>query len=523
MPDPAREAGVNKRGNVKPQREERAPEPVMSRKEFDALVPQLRIDLLDLQRVLREAGKPVVVVIGGADAVKSDTVNALNGWLDPRGTDVNAFGGSFRADPARPRFAPYWDALPRQGRIGLFCGSWYTPLVQHRLERQISRKGFLVALERIAFFERMLAESGVLIFKFWMGLDRRAQKARLKALSRDRQRSWKVNDDDWKRLDLYDRYPRIIRDIMVHTDSPVAPWTIVDGRDDRYRHYTTGRLLADMVSTRFNGTAQHSPPDPVELPQADDHLGAVDLTRKLEGPEYVQRLTLGQARLRELSTAAFLRGIPTVVAFEGWDAAGKGSTIRRIVETMDARSVRVIPVGAPSEDELQYHYLWRFWRHVPRAGHTTIFDRSWYGRVLVERVEGFATDREWRRAYQEINDFELNLASDGVVISKFWLHLSPEEQLRRFEDRQNTSYKAHKITEEDWRNRAQWDAYYAAVNDMLAHTDRAPAAPWFIIPSEDKHYARVKAIETICDQLERALGKGQDAGIVPPVQLPQAR
>ena len=514
---------MNKRGKVKPTHEERGPEPVMPRKEFDALVPQLRIDLLDLQRVLREAGRPVVVVIAGADAVKSDTVNALNGWLDPRGTDVNAFGGSFRADPARPRFAPYWDALPRRGRIGLFCGSWYSPLVQHRLERQISRKEFQVSLERIAFFERMLAESGVLIFKFWMGLDRQAQKARLKALSRDRQRSWKVNDDDWKRLDLYDRYPGIIEDIMARTDSPAAPWTIVDARDDRYRHYTTGRLLADMVSTRLNGAAPHSPPDPIDLPQADDHLGAVDLTRKLEGQEYVKRLTLGQARLRELSTAAFLRGIPTVVVFEGWDAAGKGSAIRRIVEAMDARSVRVIPVGAPTEDELQYHYLWRFWRHVPRAGHTTIFDRSWYGRVLVERVEGFATDHEWQRAYREINDFELNLASDGMVVVKFWLHLSPEEQLRRFEDRQNTSYKAHKITEEDWRNRAQWGAYYAAVNDMLAHTDRAPAAPWFVIPSEDKHYARVKAIETICDQLERALGKGQDAGIVPPVQLPRAR
>lgn len=494
----------------------------MKKKDYDALVPGLRDDLLAVQRLVREAGRPVVVVLAGADAVKSDTSNALNGWLDPRGTDVNAFGGSFRPDPVRPRFAPYWDALPRQGRIGLFCGSWYTPLVQHRLERQISRKQFLVSLDRIAFFERMLADSGVLILKFWLALDRESQKARLKSLSHDRQRSWKISPDDWKRLDLYDRYPRIIEDLMARTDAPGAPWMVIDGRDDRYRHYTTGRMLADMVRERLNGWGGQ-PPAQVELPRAEDRLAAVDLSLSLDDGEYGRRLGLAQARLRDLSTAAYQRGIPSVFVFEGWDAAGKGGTIRRVVEAMDARSVRVIPVSAPTDEERQYHYLWRFWRHVPRAGYTTVFDRSWYGRVLVERVEGFATDHEWRRAYQEINDFELNLAADGVVLCKFWLQISPEEQLRRFEDRQNTSYKTHKISDEDWRNRAQWDAYHAAVNDVLAHTDRGPAAPWFVVPSEDKHYARVTIIETICDELERALGRSPDSPAVSPVQLPQGR
>ena len=193
-----------------------------------------------------------------------------------------------------------------------------------------------------------------------------------------------------------------------------------------------------------------------------------------------------------------------MLAFEGSDAAGKGGAIRRIVQAIDARQVQIVPIAAPTQEELARPYMWRFWRQIPKKGRITIFDRTWYGRVLVERIEGFCSEADWLRAYSEINDFEHELRSDGVIILKFWLQVSKEEQLRRFKEREETAFKRYKITEEDWRNREKWDAYHEAVCDMVERTSTG-LIPWTIVEANDKQFARVKVIETVCNRLEAAL------------------
>ena len=461
---------------------------------------------METQRLLRAAGIPVVVLLAGADGVKSDTVNALSSWLDPRGVDTNVFGTALSPDPQRPRFAPYFEALPAAGRIGLFCGSWYTPLISGRLERTISSKHLKFELERIVSFERMLTDSGVVIIKLWLYLDEAAQRERLKALSENRQTRWKVSKDDWKRLDTYNRYIPVLDEVASASDAPQARWQLVDATDDHYRNVAVGKIVLGAMRAALERSAAGPLSRPVLLLQpAQDRLGDADLSKRLSLESYERKLPRLQGELRELSRLAFEQRRPTVLVFEGWDAAGKGGSIRRLTEALDARQFRVVPVAAPTDEERAHHYLWRFWRHVPRDGRITVFDRSWYGRVLVERVEGFAAEPEWRRAYDEINEFELQLASHGTALVKFWLHLSPEEQLRRFSEREVVPWKQHKITGEDWRNRERWQDYLAAVNDMLTFTDRPPGAAWHVIPADDKRFARIAVMEAVCERLRATL------------------
>jgi AMP-polyphosphate phosphotransferase len=233
-------------------------------------------------------------------------------------------------------------------------------------------------------------------------------------------------------------------------------------------------------------------------------LAAVDLKALLSEKVYGRRIAAQQLRLRDLQFEMYERQVPVLALFEGWDAAGKGGAIKRITETLEPRGYTVSSFAAPRGEEKAHHYLWRFWRALPRAGHLGIFDRSYYGRVLVERVEGFCAGEEWRRAYREINEFEAHQASFGMVIRKFWLHISKEEQLRRFRGRERDPFRSYKITTDDWRNRARWDAYVEAVEEMLARTS-TPHAPWTVVEAEDKLHARVKVVKTLADAIEQAL------------------
>ena len=233
-------------------------------------------------------------------------------------------------------------------------------------------------------------------------------------------------------------------------------------------------------------------------------LDGVDLTSTLDSRAYEARLAELQGRLHRRVDRARPKGITSVLVFEGWDAAGKGGVIRRITGALDVGEYHLAPIAAPSDEELAHHYLWRFWRRLPRPGKVVIFDRSWYGRVLVERVEGLTPEAVWQRAYEEINDFEANLVERGFVLEKFWLHVDREEQLRRFTEREKTSYKKYKITDEDHRNRERWDDYVSAVDDMVAHTS-TDIAPWRLVPANDKRFARIAVLEAICDALARRL------------------
>jgi polyphosphate kinase 2 (PPK2 family) len=234
-------------------------------------------------------------------------------------------------------------------------------------------------------------------------------------------------------------------------------------------------------------------------------LDAVDLGVRLPRKDYEVTVAEEQLRLRALHFRMYESRVPALAVFEGWDAAGKGGAIKRVTATLEPRGFTVSSFSVPRGEEKTHHYLWRFWRALPRTGHLGIFDRSYYGRVLVERVEQFCSDEEWRRAYREINEFEAHQTSIGMVIQKFWLHISPEEQLRRFRDRERDPFRAHKMTEEDWRNRARWKEYAAAVEEMLEKTSTA-SAPWTIVEADDKLHARVKVLKTLADAVEKAVG-----------------
>jgi polyphosphate:AMP phosphotransferase len=487
----------------------------VTRDEFEAEEPKLRLELLEAQREIERAGVPVVLLLAGADGSgKGETVKRILEWLDTRGVDTHAFGLPTDEERERPHWWRYWMRLPRRGRIGIFFGSWYSEPLVARAFGRLSRARYDRALSDIAFFEQMLAEDGALVVKLWIHLSEKGLRRRLRRLEGDPATAWKVTRSDWKHFRRYERYIEASEHAIRRTDTSLAPWVLVEATDERYRDLMAGRTLLERFRSRLTEppltravrVPRGSPaPPPARTKGASlTILDRVDLTKRLSDRDYGRRLEKAQGGLGKLVRAAFEKKRSSVVVFEGWDASGKGGNIRRLTAAMDPRTYRVISVAAPTDEEKAHHYLWRFWRHVPRAGYVTIYDRSWYGRVLVERVEGFARPEEWSRAYLEINDFEQQLVSHGVVLAKYWLHVDPQEQLRRFEERERVAWKKHKIGPEDWRNREKWDAYEEAVEDMIARTSTRQA-PWTLVAANDKRLARVRVLETFARQLERAL------------------
>jgi polyphosphate:AMP phosphotransferase len=363
-------------------------------------------------------------------------------------------------------------------------------------------------------FERQLAENGAAIAKFWLHLSRKELKKRLKKYEADPLDSWRVRAEDWQQAKQYDQYCVLAEEMLTYTSTGFAPWTLVEGDCQRWaRVKVLSQLVAVITQSldrlKIPATAIPAlPPQEKLLPTEPDFLAQVALNLKLDKEEYRQRLREAQVELRKLQLTIYQERIPVAAVFEGWDAAGKGGAIKRLTDTLDPRSYQVNAFPAPSDEEQRYHYLWRFWRRLPPAGTIGIFDRSWYGRVLVERIEGFASEAEWQRAYREINEFEAQLTHADYVLVKFWLHISPEEQLGRFQERESNSFKQYKLTAEDWRNRDKWDLYYVAVNQAIARTS-TPAAPWTVVAANDKYYTRVKVIETVIEAIKAQLKRKQ--------------
>ena len=481
----------------------------VSKETYNQTVPLLRTQLLQVQMELLQSKKiPVVVLISGQDgAGKGETINTLYEWMDPRFMSTLAFSEPSDEEADRPDMWRYWRALPAKGRIGIFAGSWYSDVIRKRLNGQLSQPDIDAQLARINRFEAMLVNEGALVLKFWFHLTREGQKARLNALEKDPRTAWRVNKWNWDRLKTRDQLQSVAGHVLRTTNSAWAPWMIVEGTDDRYRSLTVGQiLLAAMRAKLAEGDAQDTPVAPATFVNVDGRtvLSALDLTLKLDKSEYERQLAHWQHRLAELLRDPRFAGRSVVCAFEGADAAGKGGAIRRIAGALDARQYQIIPVAAPTEEERDQPYLWRFWRHMPRRGRVVIFDRTWYGRVLVERVEGLCKPADWLRAYSEINDFEHELSEAGVILVKFWLQVSQEEQLRRFKERETVAFKRFKITEEDWRNREKWDAYQQAICDMVARTSTGEVR-WNLIEANDKNYARIRILRTLCKRIAQAL------------------
>ena len=476
-----------------------------SKADYERQVPELRTRLLQAQAELEQRDFPVLVLINGEDrAGKRETANLLNEWLDARYLVNEVYAAPTEEERERPEYWRYFRWLPPAGRIALYLGNWYTRPISERALGRLGRARFEQELERVRRFERLLSDDGALLIKLWFHVSKQRQRRRLKELA-DAGARYRVSRADWKRHARYDDFLPVSEQAVRETSSGHAPWALIEAADERYRNVTAAKELLNALEARLKSPRVSGPHEP-EPPREDPItiLDRIDLSKKVDKGAYAAEIPKLQAELNALSRRLRKRRRSAIFLFEGDDAAGKGGAIRRIVPALDAGDYRVIPVAAPSEEERKYHYLWRFYRHLPRRGHVTIYDRSWYGRVLVERVEAFATRAEWGRAYKEINDFERELVNDGIVLVKFFLRVSPEEQLRRFQAREREPWKQHKITAEDDRNRDKRNQYEAAAAEMLARCS-SEYAPFTLVSGEDKHSARLSVLQAICQRLAESL------------------
>ncbi|MBV8045591.1 MAG: polyphosphate:AMP phosphotransferase [Paludibacterium sp.] len=478
---------------------------------FREQVPLLRKALLDAQYDLKEKPDfPVVILIHGFDgAGRGDTMNLLNEWMDPRLIRTVAFDAPNDEARARPWMWRYWRELPGKGRIGIFFGSYYSDMLFGRVKGHSDWDAFDLQIQESRQFEHMLAQDGALVIKFWFHLSREKQKKRLKTLEKDPATRWRVTKTDWEHFEQYDLIRKYAEHMIRLTNTADAPWIIVDGEDANYRSLTVGNTVLNMLRARLAEQAEQGktkPNAPPLMAPIDNKLilDALTLDQPTTRDDYRAQIDKLQGRLYHLTRHPRFAEHALMLAFEGNDAAGKGGAIRRITQALDARTYHVVPIAAPTEEERAQPWLWRFWRYVPAKGRITIFDRTWYGRVLVERVEGFASEPDWMRAYFEINDFEHQLSENGIIVIKFWLTISEEEQYARFKAREETGFKRFKITEEDWRNREKWEQYRLAVSDMVDRTSTT-RIPWVLVEANNKYFARLKILETICETLEARL------------------
>jgi polyphosphate:AMP phosphotransferase len=484
----------------------------ISKETWKKEIPVLREGLLDAQLDLLQAKKfPVVILVAGVDcAGKGETVNILNEWMDPRHIETHALRDLTDEELERPQMYRYWRVLPPRGKIGIFIGTWYSAPLVENVYGDIKNAELDQRLERIIRFEKMLCDEGALVLKFWLHLSEDEQKKRLKSLEKDPKTRWRVTEKDWRNFKLYDKFRKVSERMLRVTSTAESPWTIVEGTDPRYRYLTIGKTILNNLRQRLNAPEApvHEEPIPPIVPAIDDLLilRTLDLSKKIKKEDYEDELEKYQGKLNLLTRHDDFKKLSVVVVLEGNDAAGKGGSIRRITQALDARQFRIFSVAAPTEEERAQPYMWRFWRNIPRKGRFAIFDRSWYGRVLVERVEGFCPRSDWMRAYGEINDFEEQLIRNRTVVVKFWLSVSKEEQLKRFKEREKVGFKRFKITDEDWRNRDKWSEYELAVCDMIDRTSTEIAA-WTLVEANDKYYARIKVLKTLCERIEKALGK----------------
>lgn len=474
---------------------------VLDKAEYAETMARLDVRLGQLQREVKAAGIPVLVVFEGWDSAgKGSTLNRLLKPLDPRGFQVHFVSPPNAVEAMFPPMQRFWKLTPENGHLGIFSHSWYRMVQDSFAEGKGDHTHWAKQYERIRVFERQLADSGAVIVKFFLHISKKEQTKRFRKMKKDPAFSWKITKEAKRRHKHYDAICEGVEDLLRETSTPYAPWTVVPSTDIRFRNVMVAETLVAALERAVAGGAEVTRTLPEGRPRRTSPLDRADLSAALAPEIYEERLPKLQEELRRLQHLCYVRRRPVVIVYEGWDAAGKGGNIRRLTRELDPRGYEVIPVAAPQGVERYHHYLWRFWRALPKAGHFAIYDRSWYGRVLVERVEGFAKPHEWARAYREINEFESELTASGAAVLKFWIHISNEEQLARFQARQNDPDKTWKITEEDWRNREQWDAYYDAVSDMIEWTSTVHA-PWTVIEGNDKLYARVKTLQTLVERL----------------------
>lgn len=483
-----------------------------------AKLADLQKKLAVYQQSIKKNKIPIIIILEGWGASgKGNVISGIIKELDPRGFKVYTTGESNEEEKKFPLLRRFWTKIPLYGNISIFDRSWYRDVSISAVEDGLSENEVNHRLRDISVMEKMLTDDGYLIIKIFLNITRKEQKKRFSELEKNKSTEWRVTSNDWRHNRMFDAYKSAFQSMIKNTNTQNAPWLVIDANNSRSTVYKALSELCKILKNKLdeiqcdedihveNKTSEFSVRTGADIKKNPIFsLGEVDLSPTMENKLYKEKLKKLQRRLFELHNEIYLHRRPLIIVFEGWDAAGKGGAIKRLVGGLDPRGYEVIPISAPNEEERNKHYLWRFWSSLPKNGHIAIFDRSWYGRVMVERIEGFCSKQQWKRAYEEINYFERELYERGTIQIKFWLHISPEEQLKRFNERLENPEKNWKITEEDWRNREKWTQYETAVNDMLRYTN-TDYSPWIIIPGNDKRYARLNVLENVISQLENEL------------------
>ena len=469
-----------------------------------AEIKTLRERLLAQQQLVRDQKLPVIVLVEGwAAAGKGSLINELISEIDPRFYNVVSPVVLPEKEERYPFLYPYAKAIPENGKIMFYDSGWMEGAVRKFLRRDITKKQYKERIRSVNEFERQLRDGGYLILKLFLHIGQDEQRKRLNALRENYETEWRVTEDDLWQHREYKVFRETYDEFMEQTGKTVK-WHVLDGDKKRQAARDALKLLVEMIDKGLENGRYVGKPFSEKFPLLKmQKLSEVDLSPALDDEEYRRELKKLQKRLGELHNTIYRKKIPVILCYEGWDAAGKGGNIRRIARPLDPRGFDVMPIASPEPHELNRQYLWRFWTRLPRSGHVCIFDRTWYGRVMVERLEGFCSEDDWKRAFNEMNEFERQLTDWGAVVIKFWIHIDQDTQLQRFNDRQNTPEKQWKLTEEDWRNREKWPQYEEAIDEMLQKTS-TENAPWYIIESNDKKYARIKTLKIVIKALEKA-------------------
>lgn len=476
--------------------------------ELKARMKAAREKLAGQQLQLKEHKIPVLVLVEGwGTAGKGSTIGQMIQNIDPRFFKVVSMEQPTSEEQRKPFLCRYFGSIPEAGKFMFLDAGWMDEVTRQRIHGKMDQKTYEQRIDSIRRFERQLTDNGYLVMKLFCHISEKEQKKRIESFLSDIDTRWRVSEDDkWqnkhyeKCLEVFDRY-------LEDTNAPSAPWYIIDSKSRKWAQLQALEILTQGIDIAMQNRSLAVPLLQNVFPLAKmPKLAEIDLNKEMEESEYKEELDRLQSHLKELHNRLYRKKVPVVIVYEGWDAAGKGGNIKRITEALDPRGFEVHPIASPEPHEKARHYLWRFWTKIPKTGHIAIFDRSWYGRVMVERLEGFCSENDWKRAYNEMNEFEKELHDWGAVIIKFWVQIDKDTQLERFTLRQNTPEKQWKITDEDWRNREKWDAYEVAVNEMIQKTSTT-YAPWHILESVDKKYARIKALKIVIEELEKVLGK----------------
>ena len=465
-----------------------------------------RKKLAALQLQIKGHGLPVLVLIEGWGAAgKGSAIGSIIKNIDPRFFKVASMSAPTEEEKRKPFLYRYFVRIPEAGKFVFLDSGWADEVTRQRVSGELKEGQYAHRIESVKRFERQLTDNGCLVLKFFFQISHKEQKKRLEELEADKDTAWRVSGYDKWQNRHYDRCKEVFDGYLSDTDSSGAPWYIVDAKDRKWAELQVLERICSGIEVAMQNESLAVPLLQNVFPLVKQpKLSEIALDKCLTEEEYKEQLRGLQHKLGELHYRLYRKKVPVIIAYEGWDAAGKGGNIKRITEALDPRGYEVHPIASPEPHEKARHYLWRFWNRLPKTGHIAVFDRTWYGRVMVERLEGFCSTNDWQRAYNEINEFEKELSDWGAVIIKFWVQIDKDTQLERFEERQNTPSKQWKITEEDWRNREKWDAYEEAVDEMLQKTSTA-FAPWHILESVDKKYARIKALRIVVEELEKAL------------------